>query len=186
MVIYHYSDDGVYAGATEARENPKRPGEYLIPAKATLTPPPATRSGEIAIYANNSWSVIVDPRGTYYNVSTHAQVVVNDIKTDITGLTREAPMSDFDEWDGTKWVLNEANQKAALWEIARAERDRLLDECDLKYSNAEQWELFTAEQKQAWRGYKKALRDITEPKQNGKPSSDPLLVVWPTPPIIQR
>ncbi|OPY03553.1 MAG: hypothetical protein A4E60_00218 [Syntrophorhabdus sp. PtaB.Bin047] len=42
----------------------------------------------------------------------------------------------------------------------RPERDRLLDEVDLRYCNAERWEGMTTEQKTAWKAYKQALRDL--------------------------
>jgi hypothetical protein len=37
-----------------------------------------------------------------------------------------------------------------------------LDKVDIKYCNAEKWELFTDEQKLLWRAYKQQLRDLPE------------------------
>lgn len=59
----------------------------------------------------------------------------------------------------------------------RSERNRLLNDVDVKYCNAEQWELMTEEQKQAWRDYKQQLRDV--PEQEGFP----LNITWPDIPI---
>lgn len=57
----------------------------------------------------------------------------------------------------------------------RAERDRLLDETDTKYCNAEKWSAMTAETKTLWATYKQALRDLPT-------TVDPDNPVWPTKP----
>lgn len=41
MQAYQYDRAGLYAGTTEADESPLEPGVYLLPARCTLTPPPA-------------------------------------------------------------------------------------------------------------------------------------------------
>ena len=41
MIAYQYDRAGLYAGETEADESPLEPGVYLLPARCTLTPPPA-------------------------------------------------------------------------------------------------------------------------------------------------
>jgi hypothetical protein len=58
----------------------------------------------------------------------------------------------------------------------RQKRNQLLDECDLVYCNAERWETFTAEQKEAWRWYKQALKDFPA-------YCDPYNPVWPVLPV---
>lgn len=58
----------------------------------------------------------------------------------------------------------------------RLERDALLNKVDVKYCNAEQWELMSEETKEEWRAYKQALRDV--PEQEGFP----LNIIWPTMP----
>lgn len=52
-------------------------------------------------------------------------------------------------------------------EEVRKVRNRLIDEADTKYCNAEKWETMTQETKQLWREYKQNLRDI--PEQDGFP-----------------
>ncbi len=58
---------------------------------------------------------------------------------------------------GETWELD---LEARLNGTIRPERDRLLDEVDVKYCNADKWETMTAEEKEAWRTYKQALRDL--------------------------
>lgn len=40
-------------------------------------------------------------------------------------------------------------------------RDKLLNECDLKLCNAELWESMSENEKEKWKNYKQALRDLT-------------------------
>lgn len=41
MNAFQFDHAGLYAGTTEADESPLEPGVYLLPARCTLTPPPA-------------------------------------------------------------------------------------------------------------------------------------------------
>jgi hypothetical protein len=41
MKAFQFDHAGLYAGTTEADESPLEPGVYLLPARCTLTPPPA-------------------------------------------------------------------------------------------------------------------------------------------------
>jgi len=60
-------------------------------------------------------------------------------------------------WNGGLW---ERDHEAWLDNEIRPKRDRLLDEVDVRYCNADKWETMTAEEKKAWRTYKQALRDL--------------------------
>jgi len=54
----------------------------------------------------------------------------------------------------------------------RAERNRRLDEADIKYCNAERWSVMTEAQRAAWAAYKQSLRDLPA-------TIDPDNPVWP-------
>ena len=61
-----YNIDSVtheYTGRESAQENPKRPGEYLIPANSTLTEPPEIREGYARVWNGETWSYAEDHRG---------------------------------------------------------------------------------------------------------------------------
>jgi hypothetical protein len=76
------------------------------------------------------------------------------------------------DWDATtqRWVP--VPTTAAHWAQVRADRDRRLALTDwLVVRCTERGEPMS----QAWRQYRQALRDITQ-------QSDPLAIVWPTPP----
>lgn len=58
---------GEYLGETRAFADPLHEGEYLTPAGATLTAPPAAGGNQAAVFANSAWSLVVDHRAeTWY------------------------------------------------------------------------------------------------------------------------
>lgn len=72
-------------------------------------------------------------------------------------------------WVDGSWVFD---RDAWLNADIRPERDRLLDEVDLKYCNAEKWGVMTSGEKDLWKTYKQALRDLPE-------TIDPEDQLWP-------
>lgn len=64
MIAYDYNPvTREYIGRETAQENPKHPGEYLIPAHSTLTEPPALREGYARVWNEEEWSYVEDHRG---------------------------------------------------------------------------------------------------------------------------
>jgi hypothetical protein len=81
-------------------------------------------------------------------------------------------------WDGSQW--QEPSQSVKDEYAAAQVRNRrdylLMAEVDPIASNALRWSSLTADQQQAWAGYRQALLDIT--KQAGFPHN----VTWPSKP----
>lgn len=63
MRVYHYDPaTGIYYGSSsEADESPLEPGVFLIPAHATVIPPPEAAEGEQTVFAGE-WRVETIPR----------------------------------------------------------------------------------------------------------------------------
>lgn len=58
MKIFHYHPDtGILIGEGVADESPLEPGVWLIPAAATTTEPPTAPDGEVAVFADGSWTL---------------------------------------------------------------------------------------------------------------------------------
>jgi hypothetical protein len=58
MFVYCYDPiTGAYAGEIPAEPSPLEPGEYLIPAFSTLTPPPPVPEGMHARMAGGEWTL---------------------------------------------------------------------------------------------------------------------------------
>lgn len=64
MKIYNYDKNtGVFLSETEAQENPKQKGQFLIPRYSTIVSPPIHSDKEIAVFKDGFWSLIPDLRG---------------------------------------------------------------------------------------------------------------------------
>ena len=64
MIAYNFDPvTHEYTGRETAQENPKQPGEYLIPAHSTLTEPPALREGYARVWNGEAWDYREDHRG---------------------------------------------------------------------------------------------------------------------------
>lgn len=62
MEVYSYDkQSGIFVGTTVADEDPKRPGNYLIPAQSTLIKPPFVPEDKIAKWDNNVWVLVDKP-----------------------------------------------------------------------------------------------------------------------------
>ena len=64
MIAYNFDPvTHEYTGRESVQENPKKPGEYLIPAHSTLTEPPEIREGYARIWNGKTWAYVEDHRG---------------------------------------------------------------------------------------------------------------------------
>ena len=64
MNVYNYNPTThEYTGRESVQENPKRPGEYLIPPNSTEEPPPAIREGYARVWGGTIWEYAEDHRG---------------------------------------------------------------------------------------------------------------------------
>ncbi|MDN0004839.1 tail fiber assembly protein [Providencia stuartii] len=112
---YIYFDVSVSAGAyTDAPELPTKTGFAVV------------RSED-----GSKWEIVADHRGkTAYNTETRQPVEVDFIGDLPASLTLLAPKTDFDVWNGKKWVTDTEAQKAALIEQAEQEKSQRLNEAN--------------------------------------------------------
>ncbi|MNZ14600.1 hypothetical protein D3C78_315280 [compost metagenome] len=62
MIAYQYDRAGLYQGDTEADESPLEPGVYILPARCTLTPPPAeVPEGRWPRWNGVAWELATQP-----------------------------------------------------------------------------------------------------------------------------
>lgn len=173
--IYHYNPaTGEYLEPGVSSPNPADPETPIIPAFATIDPPPEIGERQAAVFRDAAWSVVDDYRGTTWWRQDGMQYTIDmlgiaPIETD----TYDDPRpSMFHEWTGVEYVLN---RERWLDAEVRPIRDGLLNEADLKHCNAEKWESLTPEDKSSWTAYKQALRDLPGTIDYDNP-------VWPTRP----
>ncbi|MEQ5754039.1 MULTISPECIES: tail fiber assembly protein [unclassified Providencia] len=99
-----------------------------LPAGAYLDAPQLPEKDDIAIVRSEdekSWLHVTDHRGkTAYSSETRQPIEVNFIGDLPDTLTLLEPKTEFDKWNGKKWVTDIEAQKAAL--IAEADNEKAL------------------------------------------------------------
>ena len=112
--IYLFTAAGEFAGATLARRSPLEPDVFLIPGNATETPPPEVPAGQVAVFRDGAWQLVVDDRGRWFTADGGI-IDVHDLgaKPD-AAVTRNAPPDAHMRWDGVIWVADQAAASAAL------------------------------------------------------------------------
>lgn len=110
-----YFDVSVSAGAyTDAPELPTKAGFAVV------------RSED-----GSKWEIVTDNRGkTAYSTETRQPIEIDFIGDLPDTLTLLEPKTEFDKWNGKKWVTDTEAQKAALVALAEQEKAQRLEEAN--------------------------------------------------------
>ena len=178
MEIYNYDKSGVFVSRGQARPDPLETANnpdaqvYIVPARATTVMPPQMAAFETAVFCEetSTWSVVEDHRGSVvYSKTSGEAFTIKQIGPVPEDCIKIAPPKDGQpyKWDGQSWVVDTEK----LLEGLRAQRDYRLARCDwTQLADA----VLSAEQVQAWKDYRQALRDYPANWYVGKP--------WPVEP----
>lgn len=130
VTIYNFdASSGEFTGSTD---------EYLaqgvgLPANACIMAPPAAKAGSVAIYRDGSWLTVADHRGeTVYSIDDGSAIVVTSPGEYPAMTTPLKPATEYDKWDGAKWVTDPSAQKAADIRSAENHKAALLNEASSK------------------------------------------------------
>lgn len=144
--VYHADPvSGLPVGTSPADASPLEPGEWLVPAHATLDAPPKLPAGFAAVLQDGEWTSVEDHRGEKVWTAEGAFIEIAEV----------GPLP-----DGASATMPEAvrlKQEADRLTARRTQRDRLLTACDwTQLGDAP----LTADSKAAWVAYRQALRDL--------------------------
>lgn len=118
--------------------------EYLakgvgIPASSTHEAPPDDVAGMACIFKNGKWTQIADHRGEeVYSTTTGLKSVITELGDYPADVTRLAPSTSFDKWDGSKWVTDETAQKLSDVNAASQMKASLINEAN---STTQAWQV---------------------------------------------
>lgn len=123
---------------------------------------------EHAIVRNGEkWTYHADHRGKkIYSTETGAESTVTEIGDIPNDYTLLKPSSEFDAWNGEKWVLDENKQHQHYIAVATAQKKQLLNEATMQIDylqDAIDTEIATDEEKalhSAWKKYRVLLNRI--------------------------
>lgn len=95
---YAFNTNGEFVHAAVAEPNPLESGKYLIPARATLLPPPEVAENEVAIFVDDEWNVAPDHRGETVTVLGEDVVIKEIGKTPADYSPSAAEQAAYDEF----------------------------------------------------------------------------------------
>ncbi len=182
MTIYITDKLGVLSGPVEL---PVIPGLGIqLPSNAVELPAPlgAPAAGHVWVLVDGTPQEREDRRGTYYSTEDGRAVRVEEVGPLPGNVTPTPRPSEFHEWAGADWALNEAAQSAALAAQVKQQRDAALHEATTRIAplqDAVDLGMATeaeAEQLRQWKVYRVQLSRIEQ--QAGFPAS----VDWPAAP----
>lgn len=87
-----------------------------LPANCTLTPPPETPTGQVAVFDEeaSTWSLTEDHRGqTVYDASTGMEISITSLGPLPADSVTTPPDGAYEKWDGSQWVKDAAAEKTA-------------------------------------------------------------------------
>ena len=107
--------DNLYVGQATADLNIyARDGSYIIPGGCIDTNPPELTEGHAARWNGEGWDFLADHRGKIaYRKTDGTAVTISQVGSLSDDLTMIAPPSEYCEWDGEKWIENQAKKAEA-------------------------------------------------------------------------
>ena len=138
-----------------------------LPANAYLEAPKNVKDNQAIIHNGQQWTYQPDFRGTkIYSTKTGAETTMQEVGEITDGYTIVKPTSQFDSWDGEKWVLDENKQHQHYVAVAAAQKKQLLSEAGSQIDylqDAIDTDIATDEEKAlyaAWKKYRALLNRI--------------------------
>ena len=162
-IIYNVDTKGEFSQATY---------QYLpvgvgLPAHAYLEAPKNVQDNQAIIHNGQQWTYLKDLRGTtIYSTETGAEMTMQEVGEIPEGYTTLQPSSEFDSWDGEKWVLDTEKQHQNDIDVATSQKKQLLskateqisylqDAVDLQIATEQETQLLAE-----WKKYRALLNRI--------------------------
>ena len=140
MRIYNYDPiTHEFLSGGVADESPLELGQFLIPANATATPPPALKPGESAIFDGDKWRAVADYRGRsvcaldadgYY--AGPAALALGEIPDARRILTEQPNLSvKKPKWSGKEWIDGRSTEEVEADALASAKAELRESDSDM-------------------------------------------------------
>ena len=107
-----------------------------LPSHVCLDAPKSVEDDQAIIRNGQQWTYPPDFRGTkIYSTKTGEETVMQEVGEIPDGYTTLKPTSQFDSWDGEKWVLDTEKQHQHDINVAISQKKQLLSEVneDIEY-----------------------------------------------------
>ncbi|MWP61035.1 tail fiber assembly protein [Gilliamella sp. Pas-s25] len=162
----------VYNTNTETGEFVSATYEYLavglgIPPHVCLDAPNDVGEEYAIVRKGDKWTYLADHRGkSIYSTKTGEELTMTIIGDIPDGFTLLKPTSEFDSWNGKKWVLDKEKQHQHYVAVATAQKKQLLSEATTQINylqDAIDTDIATDEEKSlhaVWKKYRVLLNRI--------------------------
>lgn len=106
-----------------------------LPDHVCLDAPKNVKENQAIVRNGQQWTYPQDLRGTkIYSMKTGAETTMQEVGEIPDGYTILKPTSQFDSWDGEKWVLDAEKQHQHDVNIATSQKKQLLSEANEQIS----------------------------------------------------
>ena len=178
LVIYNVdANTGEYLSATYQYF----PVGVGLPANAYLDAPSDVDDRCAIVRQGDKWTYPIDHRGkVIYSIETGVESIATTIGDIPDGFTLLTPSSEFDSWDGKKWVLDKEKQHQHDIAVAQSQQSQLLKEVNNEISNfqdAVDAEIATEQQVEILKKWKKYRFELNQLDVNKVPN-----INWPKKP----
>ncbi|TEA26413.1 tail fiber assembly protein [Candidatus Schmidhempelia bombi] len=177
-VIYNVDFKGEYSGATYQF----LPVGVGVPANSYLNAPNSVKDGKAIVRVGDEWTYPSDYRGKkIYSTETGAESTVTEIGDIPTDYTLLKPSSEFDRWDGEKWVLDEEKRRQHYVNLAAEQKQQLLSQVNTKIDHLQDAidiDIATDEEKASYTALKKYRVLLNRVDINTAPE-----IKWPKEPV---
>lgn len=127
-IVFIYDQSTMeFNGSYECQESPLEPGVYIVPSASTEIEPPSDEQGKVTIWNGTDWVQINDVRGEWFDASGNI-ILVNDIRYDVTGLSKVKPVVQTIVTSVTRRQGRRALLQAGLLNQVEAAIDSIQDE----------------------------------------------------------
>ena len=154
-----------------------------LPANAYLDAPKSVKDNQAIIHDGQQWTYPKDLRGTIiYSTETGAETTMQEVGDIPEGYTTLKPTSEFDVWNGEKWVLDTEKQHQYDINVATSQKKQLLSEANEQISylqDAADAEIATEQETQLLAEWKKYRVLINRVDLNQAPN-----ITFPTKPEL--
>lgn len=107
MIIYHYDDQNIYAGSSQAQADPLEPEKFLLPRQAVEIAPPDCGQNETPVWTGQGWEIQPDFRGLLgYKTDSGAERKISQVgpwPDDLAAEPKPGPAYEWESQSG-QWV----------------------------------------------------------------------------------
>ena len=107
-IAYSFDNNGFYTGEVKAWEDPKNPGNYLLPKNSTFKKPILSKN-KIPKFVDEEWVLVPNYRGkVYYNKKTQEKWEIKDYGIEPDNNWTEKKPSEGVKWSDEKndWIID--------------------------------------------------------------------------------